>query len=112
MEDSILISFFKVSIRPLVLDPFNGDERGDDPVFNEDPRDNLSVPDLSDPPVSPEKKLLRPDPLPIDDKLEDFDAAKALSRTNCRCWMTVLGNGGYIDLNKWAFRTKKYLKEN
>lgn len=67
------------------LDCFAGDDKGDDPFFRDDPRDSLSVLDLSDPPVSPEKKPRIPEGLLIEDKLPDFEAATALSSTNRRC---------------------------
>lgn len=62
-----------------------GDDKGDEPFFKEDPRDNLSVFNFSDPPVSPEKNPRIPEALLIEDKLPDFDAATALSRTKRRC---------------------------
>jgi hypothetical protein len=66
-----------------------GDDNGDDPLpfpfFKDDPRDNFSVFNLSDPLVNAEKNPRIPEVLLIEDKLPDFDDAKALSRTKRRC---------------------------
>lgn len=93
MEDSIWISRLSSSILPLLV-CLAGEDNGDDPFFKDDPRDNLSVLDLSDPPVSPEKNPRIPEALLTEDKLPDFDAATALSRTNRRCWLTLFEYGG------------------
>lgn len=84
IDDSILISRFSSSIL-VEFDGFEGDERGEEPVFNDEPRDSLSPLDLSELPVIFEKKPLIADPLLIDDKLPDLDAATALSSTKRRC---------------------------
>ena len=84
IDDSIRISRFSSSIRPL-FDCLAGDDRGDDPFFKDEPRDNLSVLDLSDPLVSPEKNPRIPEVLLMEDKPPDFDAATALSKTKRRC---------------------------
>jgi hypothetical protein len=62
-----------------------GDDNGEDPFFRDDPRDSLSVLDLSDPLVSPEKNPLIPEVFVIDDVLPDFAAATELSSTKRRC---------------------------
>lgn len=84
IEESILISRLSSSIRS-AFDTFAGEESGEDPVFNEEPRDNLSPLDLSEFPVILDKNPLMADPLLIDETLPDFDAATALSRTKRRC---------------------------
>lgn len=59
-----------------------GEDNGDDPFFKDDPLDNLSPHDLSDPPENTENKFLIPEVLFIEDKLPDFAAATAFSRIN------------------------------
>ena len=67
-----------------LLESFVGEDNGEDPFFNDEPLDNLSPPDLSDPPEKAERKLFIPEPLLIEDKLPDFAATTALSKTNLR----------------------------
>ena len=95
IEDSSLISRFRSSaLLELDVCCFAGEDRGDDPFFNDDPRDNRSKFGFSELLVSPERNPLIPVLLLIDDKLPDFDTATALSRTKRCCWHTVFECGG------------------
>lgn len=84
IDESSLISRLSSSILS-AFDALIGEESGDEPVFKEDPRDNLSPEDLSEFPVILEKNPLIADPLQMDDKFLDLDDATALSRTKRRC---------------------------
>lgn len=68
----------------VVFEDFEGDDKGENPFFNDEPRDNLSPFDFSDDPDKAERKPLIAELLLIEERLPHLAAATALSKTNLR----------------------------